>query len=235
VDDDECLNTKPSSREDCEIASCDTYSWSVGEWSSCSATCDLGTKTRTISCVNQDGNTAPDAKCDSATLEESEKACDIGIACLAEERAYRCTPDKSSYDCPEGLTSTGASGYCIVGSDVSLTARYAACAGDENCGGFSTCTLPRRDCEAGGITVPAGSSLFFGVGKKHRSCGETPNYDTWARTTFKWQYGEYGVCNGKKQTRVATCASATEGAVDAEYAVALCGATQKKLTRKCTA
>jgi Thrombospondin type 1 domain len=49
----------------CEQGACIayTYTWSTGEWSSCSASCDGGTQSRSVSCKRDDGTVVDDSKC----------------------------------------------------------------------------------------------------------------------------------------------------------------------------
>ncbi|KAG9347311.1 hypothetical protein JZ751_004878 [Albula glossodonta] len=47
---------RPSSNRTCNMHQCqETYSWSLGEWSTCSATCGRGSQTRSVHCVAHDG------------------------------------------------------------------------------------------------------------------------------------------------------------------------------------
>jgi hypothetical protein len=51
-----------------------TYSWEISNWSQCSAGCDGGIKTRTVSCLRSDGVFVSDASCPTPKPNE-EEAC----------------------------------------------------------------------------------------------------------------------------------------------------------------
>lgn len=40
-----------------------TYTWSIGGWGSCSASCGGGTQTRTVTCTRNDGTVMADSIC----------------------------------------------------------------------------------------------------------------------------------------------------------------------------
>eukprot|EP00808_Paulinella_micropora_P015551 g8162.t1 len=50
-----CSNagTPPASLENCNLRECDNYIWVMGDWTSCSASCNGGTRTRSVDCQNQ--------------------------------------------------------------------------------------------------------------------------------------------------------------------------------------
>jgi uncharacterized repeat protein (TIGR02543 family) len=57
-----------------------TYSWNVGSWSTCAATCGSGTQTRTVECQDQSGTAATDSFC-TAQKPVTSQACDTQITC----------------------------------------------------------------------------------------------------------------------------------------------------------
>lgn len=82
VADSNCPGTKPATSESCSAQSCDTnytYSWQIGNWSSCNATtCGAsGTQTRTVTCKRSDGQTVADSFCGTkpATSQSCTGAC----------------------------------------------------------------------------------------------------------------------------------------------------------------
>ncbi len=64
--DGRCPGTKPATSQICNAQACTAdYSWLIGDWSSCSATCGGGTKTRSVICKFRDGTTSQDSRCPS--------------------------------------------------------------------------------------------------------------------------------------------------------------------------
>ena len=63
-----CTGPSPPRIEICNIQKCPTYSWQVGKYGECSATCGSGTKTRDVFCMEEtggikDGRQSKDENC----------------------------------------------------------------------------------------------------------------------------------------------------------------------------
>ena len=73
--------TKPATSTACNTQSCVTYSWQVGDWSTCSIPCTGGTQSRTVYCRRSTDNAiVSDAYC-SADRPVQNQSCNSGIAC----------------------------------------------------------------------------------------------------------------------------------------------------------
>lgn len=57
-----CTDTKPITQQECNTEKC--ASWVTGDWDACSAVCGGGTQTRTVQCLDEDGNAA--SNCEGA-------------------------------------------------------------------------------------------------------------------------------------------------------------------------
>ena len=55
-----------------------TFSWLLGSWSSCSASCGSGVQTRTVTCKGSDNSIAPDSSCTSAIKPPTTQSCSSG-------------------------------------------------------------------------------------------------------------------------------------------------------------
>ncbi|CAB3983523.1 A disintegrin and metallo ase with thrombospondin motifs 14 [Paramuricea clavata] len=67
-----CTATKPSDSKPCFLKDCEP-TWSTGNWSECSATCGLGSQTRDVLCVDQQGQRTNG--CDTNKQPESRINC----------------------------------------------------------------------------------------------------------------------------------------------------------------
>ncbi len=86
VADAQCANAgpKPATTQPCNPGPCDTYEWTVGSWSACSAPCGGGTRTRTVACISViTGTVVSDALC-TGTRPQSSEACNTQ-PCLPAE------------------------------------------------------------------------------------------------------------------------------------------------------
>lgn len=66
----------PPSTQACSAPACVTYAWHAGDWSSCSAACGGGTRTRAVQCVDSMGGVAASGLCAGASPPTSESCND---------------------------------------------------------------------------------------------------------------------------------------------------------------
>jgi len=79
VSDSKCSNPKPDDRQSCfDDSGCEkeTYSWDADLWSSCSNTCGDGIQTRTVRCIDNNGNTVADNNCAGSKLDNNRNCYD---------------------------------------------------------------------------------------------------------------------------------------------------------------
>ncbi|KAJ8356231.1 hypothetical protein SKAU_G00190250 [Synaphobranchus kaupii] len=63
---------RPQSNRTCNVHQCQFYSWSIGEWSTCSASCGRGSQTRNVQCVTHDtvsSSLAADSRCAAVSAQ----------------------------------------------------------------------------------------------------------------------------------------------------------------------
>ncbi|XP_036400259.1 A disintegrin and metalloproteinase with thrombospondin motifs 17 [Megalops cyprinoides] len=90
-----CLGPKPAPIQGCEGRGCLTV-WEASEWSKCSSDCGRGTRRRSVTCTN------PQGQCDPASRPSEEEACEDHSKCYEWK-----TGDwsKCSSSCGRGLQS----------------------------------------------------------------------------------------------------------------------------------
>ncbi len=54
-----------------------TYTWQIGTYGACTASCGPGTQTATVSCMRNDGNIEADTKC-AGTKPSASQSCNLG-------------------------------------------------------------------------------------------------------------------------------------------------------------
>lgn len=73
--DGRCPGSKPATSQMCNAQACTSdYTWLIGDWSNCSATCGGGDRNRSVICKYKDGTTATDDKC-STPKPTTQEAC----------------------------------------------------------------------------------------------------------------------------------------------------------------
>ncbi|XP_077998788.1 uncharacterized protein LOC144451758 [Glandiceps talaboti] len=135
VDSDLCVNsglTAPVSIEICTVPACVTYSYVVGSYGTCSATCGVSIRSRTVNCVEtSSGDVVNDAFCTSLTKPAEQETCTV--------------PACTSY-----TFTTGEWGACVATCGVSTRSRSVTCF-ELNSGNVVSDDL----CLAAGLTEPA--------------------------------------------------------------------------------
>ncbi len=67
----------PDDTRACNTEPCPVYLWVVGEWSACSASCGEGTRSRSVTCRDDDDVPAHDSACDAASRPEATATCNL--------------------------------------------------------------------------------------------------------------------------------------------------------------
>ena len=159
-------NTKPSISQLCNVDSCHTYHWLAGDWGSCSATCGGGTQSRTVSCLDENGNIVAGSLCDPNTKPATSQSCNTD-------------------PCPTYHWLAGDWGSCSATCGGGTQARTVSCL-DEN-GNIVAGSL----CDPN--TKPATS----------QSCNTDPC------PAYHWLAGNWGACSatcgGGTQSRTVSC------------------------------
>ncbi len=128
-------NTKPSISQLCNVDSCHTYHWLAGDWGSCSATCGGGTQSRTVSCLDENGNIVAGSLCDPNTKPASSQPCTGPQSAVSYYRDY----DNDGYGNPNvSITAcTPPAGYVSNNTDCNdSSAVFNPGASDANCNGI---------------------------------------------------------------------------------------------------
>ncbi len=114
--DSNCSTEKPSTSAECNTDACpNTYSWVPGAWSSCSKTCDGGTRTRSVTCRTAADIIVDDSYCTGTKPEDTgtcnSQACSYGYTWVTgswgkcseecgggiQERSLGCLRDDGVY------------------------------------------------------------------------------------------------------------------------------------------
>jgi len=160
----------------CEPCPQGTVNWVADDWSSCSAVCGGGTQTRTVRCVDCNGNTVSDGLCLNTPKPATQQACSNGEYTWAFNDWSDCsatcgggTQSRAVYclDCQGNVTSDG---YC---ANQPKPATQQACNTQSCCdadwvvgewsvcselcamNGIQTRTVICKDCQ--GLPLPDGS------------------------------------------------------------------------------
>ena len=154
-------NTQPSSIQSCNTNPCPTYSWSTSPWGPCSVTCGGGTQSRTVNCIDENGNIVAGSLCDPNTQPASSQNC----TGTQGAQSYYLDSDSDGYGNPNLSIQacTAPTGYVSNNLDcndanagIHPGASDANCNGiDEDCDGIADDNYIAATCTAcsGGVVV----------------------------------------------------------------------------------
>jgi predicted outer membrane repeat protein len=81
----ECPGQKPTTSQPCNLGDCcQNFTWDFSEWSTCSATCGGGTQSRTVYCLDCDGNVTSDGFCANTPKPATQQVCNTQSCCDAD-------------------------------------------------------------------------------------------------------------------------------------------------------
>jgi len=159
VSDSLCLTPKPTpATQTCTAPPCATYSWQIGTFGTCSATCGGGTQTRAVSCV-QDGTTT------------------IVDASLCAGPPPATTQTCNTQACPTYAWQTGAFGTCSATCGGGTQTRSVTCvqSGTTTVVADSFCPATKPATQQTCNTQPCTSNRYVwvqgGFGECSEDCG----------------------------------------------------------------
>jgi hypothetical protein len=215
-----CGGTAPASSQPCSAAACPaiTYSWHLGNWSSCSATqCGTtGTQTRSVTCVGSDGQTYTATNCGtppSASQSCSAAACpsvtyswQLGnwSSCSATQcgttgtqtRSVTCVgSDGQTYPATNCGTTPSASQSCSAAACPSITyswqsGSWSSCSATQ-CGTNGTQTRSVTCQGSDGQTYPASNCASSGA----TPASSQPCSATGCSLVYFWQTSPWSACS----------------------------------------
>jgi hypothetical protein len=104
VPESSCNPPKPDAVRVCNIQACTTtYTWNIGPYGQCSKSCGTGTRTRTVVCQDQSGNTVADNLCSQPKPTTSD-TCNTD-SCGTATYSWAVTPGRCSKDCGGGTAT----------------------------------------------------------------------------------------------------------------------------------
>ena len=117
-----------------------TYSWSIGGWGTCSATCGGGTQTRTITCIRSgDNKISPDTFCTSqgaGTKPPTSQPCNTQ-SCLPKCRCTCCQYMRyytNTLPCTAAVVGSQTPNLAIMSHTACLiNGTWSSCSGGEPC------------------------------------------------------------------------------------------------------
>lgn len=138
----------------CSLQPC--FFWKVANWSECSSTCGKGMRARSVTCMNIDGHSVHESKCEEMKPAR-EEFCDMGSC--ATGWFFTDWPEKCPSVCGEGTMKRSL--HCAADDNTTLP--------DERCKKFPTPRLEKK-CKA---DAPCGGKWFLGPWSKcNTTCGE---------------------------------------------------------------
>ncbi|XP_043279852.1 thrombospondin type-1 domain-containing protein 4-like [Venturia canescens] len=208
VADGACMESKSSSdNETCSMPSCEhdsrfivdssrntsvTSRWNVGEWSSCSTSCGIGRKTRTVSCAKHD------RYCGSLTKPSEQEFCDSGT-CPSDDGQTNTILELGK---PRWL-HTEWSQQCSAECGTGLQTRKVICVSQES-SDYTTSSknhevIDDKKCEKN--TRPESSRAC----SSNKTCSGQWFTGPWTRCSASCDVGE--------QTREAICVTSIQGSL----------------------
>ncbi|PZO79293.1 MAG: hypothetical protein DI626_11630 [Micavibrio aeruginosavorus] len=149
------------------------YAWVNSTWSSCSASCGGGTRTRTVTCQREDGTTAADSNC-TATKPATSEACNTS-SCYTYSW-YTGSYGSCSASCGGGTRSRTV--YCQRSDGSSVSDSYCSGGKPSTSGSCNTHSC----CSGGGSCTPHSSGVCAGSCGGHYQ-GSTYCASTWSSTS----------------------------------------------------
>ncbi|XP_076060824.1 uncharacterized protein LOC143036854 [Oratosquilla oratoria] len=138
-----CLSPPAVSRSQvCKLRECASEhpTWEVGPWGNCTAPCGVGTRRRSITCVEK-GLQVEEDKCSGEYLAEEEELCHMG-SCAINTWFFSDWSDQCSETCGTGVQTRRL--YCSGGPETDREGQCPAahrpeasrpCRGERGCGG----------------------------------------------------------------------------------------------------
>eukprot|EP01006_Ploeotia_vitrea_P034698 TRINITY_DN65790_c14_g1_i2.p1 TRINITY_DN65790_c14_g1~~TRINITY_DN65790_c14_g1_i2.p1 ORF type:complete len:1985 (+),score=893.63 TRINITY_DN65790_c14_g1_i2:504-5957(+) len=252
-DESNCPAPKPATSRSCNQGACPTYSWSSGEWSSCSVACGGGTQTRTVECKSSTGPVVDDSYCSGAgTKPATSQSCNTAACETYNWEELQWGP--CSKTCGDGTRSrvvrcTAQSNGAIVDDSNCDAQTKPATSGSCNEGACPTYSW--SDYEWGSCSLPCGSgtqtrtveclsSLGGAVDDSYCSnAGAKPASSQACNTgpcaTYEWVTGAWSscsvTCGGGTETRTVQCKNTADNTVAASESS--CTATKPQSSRSC--
>ena len=245
VADSFCTTTKPATAQSCNVQTCETYSWNVGAFGTCSEPCGGGTQTRTVVCQSSGGATVADSFCTTtkpATAQSCNvQACEtyswnVGAFGTCSEPCGGGTQTRTVV-CQSSGGATVADSFCTTTKPATAqSCNVQACETYSwNVGAFGTCSEPCGGgtqtrtvvCQSSGGATVADSFCTTTKPATAQSC------NVQACETYSWNVGSFGTCSalcgGGTQTRTVVCQS-SGGATVAD---SICTTTKPAETSGC--
>ena len=140
VKDKYCTGMRPTDKEECNTAPCETYTWVTGEWLACPEPCGGGQRTRDVVCRKQ----SDQARVDDAQCSDTKPA--VSEACNTEPCMWR-SGDWGECSKPCGVGQRTQPVECRSSANVVVKDKY--CTGmrptdKEECN-TAPCEIPKSD------------------------------------------------------------------------------------------
>ena len=148
----------PASSQPCFVKPCKAYGWSIGAWSSCSATCGGGLQTRTVSCISAANAIVSDNLCPQPAPVSSQQcglgACDTYAWTTSGWGA--CIDARTDYQPDVGVCGTGYQQRAVICINTRTAGEVdpALCASQPQPANSRTCPLQGNGPLAWPCTLP---------------------------------------------------------------------------------
>eukprot|EP00890_Picochlorum_soloecismus_P002198 jgi/Picsp_1/297/NSC_00296-R1_cre-gon-1 protein len=188
------------SRE-CNTQPCQVFAWTVTGWDQCTVSCGGGTQSRSVKCVDRDGNNVDDSNCVADARPDDQKVCNdepcdlcVESICLGRgvcsNGACTCDEGFSGQDCQVPTTcSTGVVGSNLQCCDSGSVDLEGNCCADKDAEIDDLGACCSQGVDACGIC--GGKAKFIDI---QGTCCETIDAD--GVCCDSGELDECGVCNG---------------------------------------